>query len=99
MPAVQKQLLPLREICQSHLDFILFAHAQDKDEIRTWMNACRDEEFWKWLEATYPNVFGPLEKARHWGMVCECPEHVAERQRTGGKKLIKCSRTHQPPKC
>ena len=92
VPHVQSQLLPRRELCQRFLDFALFAQAQDKEGIKAWMRACRDEEFWQWTAATYPHLFAPLEQARHWGMVCECPDHVAERVRTHGKKLIKCPR-------
>ena len=99
VPAVQSQLLPLRVLCEMHLDFVLFAHAQDKNEIREWMHACRDKEFWEWAAATYPHLFAPLEETRRWGVICDCPDHVAERKRTGGRKFIKCHRTNQFLKC
>ena len=94
VPAVLSHLLPLRELCETYLDFALFAKCQDQEETRAWMLACRDKDFWQWAAATYPHLFAPLEETRRWGMVCECPEHVAERKRTGGRKFIKCSRTN-----
>ena len=57
VPEVQRQLLPLREFCEEHLDFALFRQSKDTEEIRASMHACRDKEFWKWMASTNLWVF------------------------------------------
>ena len=71
----------------------LFLNPQDSEEMAKVMAACRDKPFWRWEAAAYKKIFQDLEYLRRWGMVCACPEHRAERRRSGGKKFIKCSRT------
>ena len=91
VPVVLTQLTELRRLCEL-LDPKLFKDAQDKEEMKRFFEACRDNAFWQWAEVSNREIFLPLEKSRRWGMVCECPEHVAERKRTGGKQFIACSR-------
>ena len=89
---VLSQLNPLRNLCENFLDFALFSRPQDKEEYRLWMVACRSKQFWKWAAVALPEVFQELEEIRRFGMVCDCPEHVAERQCTHGKVFVRCWR-------
>ena len=91
---VLRQLLEVREVCEMPLPRELFLHPQDAEEIAKVMAACREKPFWRWAAASYKKIFQDLEYLRRWGMVCECPEHREERKRSGGKKFIKCPRTH-----
>ena len=91
VPVTLTQLVELRTLCE-RLDPKLFKDPQDKEEMKRFFEACRDAEFWRWAAASNKEVFLPLEESRRWGMICECPDHVAERQRTHGKKFIACSR-------
>ena len=93
VPEVLRQLVALRELCERFLSRELFAHAQDQEEIRAVMEAGSDEAFWRWAAVCRSEIFLRLEMMRRWGMVCVCPGHVEERQRTHGRKLIKCART------
>ena len=90
---VMTQLLPLRELCEKFMTEALWAHAQDQEEIKSFIVACKDVALWRWMELSLPEIFEPLEDVRRWGMICDCPEHVAERKRTHGRKFIKCPRT------
>ena len=72
----------------------LFSHAQDQVEMAVVMRALKELPLWRWMAAAFKEVFSALEFLRRWGMVCECPEHRAERKRAGGKQFIKCPRIH-----
>ena len=92
IPAVQKELLPLRAVCRHHLSEEMFTNAQDKNKIQEVLVAARDEEMWCWTSASYRFVFEPCERARRWGLVCMCEEHQRLR-RDEGKKHISCFST------
>lgn len=89
---VLHQVLALRQLCQHHLTPALFAHAQDQELVRSVMEACRDSFFWKWAAVAHQLLFRPLELLRRWGMVCECPDHVAARTQDRVKHIY-CGRT------
>ena len=90
---VMTQLLPLCELCEDFMTEALWAHAQDQEEIKSFIVACKDVALWRWMAVNLPEIFEPLEDVRRWGMICECEEHVEERKRTHGRKFIKCPRT------
>ena len=89
---VLKQLLPLRRICEEEFDVAMFSQAQDPEFIRSVDKACKNKRLWRWMEAASKYLFHPLESVRRWGMVCECPEHVALRKQHKGKSFT-CLRT------
>ena len=49
---------------------------------------CRDADLWTFVDVSYTEVWDRAETDRHWGMVCTCAEHVADRLR--GVKHISC---------
>ena len=87
-----RQLLDVREVSELPLPSELFPNPQDAVEVTNVMAACRDRPFWRWVSASFTKIFRDLEYLRRWGMVCECPDHRAERKRT--KKFIRCPRSH-----
>ena len=56
--------------------------------IDAFFEGCRDEWFWKWVTVTQKEIWSEAESDRHWGMICTCPNHVADRAR--GVKHIVC---------
>lgn len=90
---VLRQLNGVRAV-SAKVQPVLFPRAQDREEMGSFFVACRDAAFWRWASASFRHIFRELEYLRRWGMVCDCPEHRAERKRTDGKKFIKCPRTH-----
>ena len=90
---VQRQLLRVRVVSQL-LQPQLFARPQDQELFIQVMAACRDAPFWRFTSVSFTKIFSELEYLRRWGMVCECPAHREQRRLSGGKKFIKCSRTH-----
>jgi len=91
IPHAMGQLLPLREVHERYLCMEMFANAQDKEEIKKVIAASKDKDLWIFMQASYTHVFTDCEQARHWGMCCNCPEHVRLR-REEGKKHIECFR-------
>ena len=65
-----------------------FQHFQDRDLLIRVLRHCTDGPLWDLIHGASGNIFGPLEKGRRWGMTCECPDHIADRQR--GVKHISC---------
>ena len=72
-----------------------FASAQDMDLIHAVVAACRDLGFWRWARAAYGELFKPLESLRRWGMICECPAHVALRATKPPGFHLDCDRSFQ----
>ena len=90
---VQRQLIDVREVSKE-LRPELFSKPQDAEEWSRVIAACRDEPFWRFTSVSFHKIFQQLEFLRRWGMVCDCPAHREQRHLAGGKKFIKCSRTH-----
>ena len=89
---VLKQLLALRDICEDHFDGpLFFGTAQDQEEISAVHRACKNKRLWRWMAGASKYLFSPIEKVRRWGMVCDCPEHVALRK-AGKRKTFRCLR-------
>ena len=86
-----RQIGDLREVCEK-LTILLFAHAQEQDHIARVMEACRDAKFLSWVVVAGREIFQVLEALRRWGMICDCPDHVADRARLGRGKHIDCNR-------
>ena len=66
----------------------MFANAKDRAMITGAFDAIGDPELEPFLAATSAEVFEKVEKDRHWGMICTCPEHVA--RRIAGEKHVAC---------
>ena len=90
---VMRELRRLRRLCEVHLNSAMFAGAQDQEEIKAVMDACRRKEFWRWIEASYIEIFSRLETLRKWGMVCDHARCEEIRQASGYKKHVQCPRT------
>ena len=88
---VLQQLKPLRPIMEGRVVAEMFGNVQDRVTLDAGIKACRDKDLWCYICAASDLVFRPCEKARHWGMVCDCPEHIRER-REDNKKHIACWR-------
>ena len=91
IPATMQALLPLRVLCEKHIQAEWFANAQDKEFLKSVMDACKDAFLWHFMEASYREVFAPAERDRRFGMICNCEEHLRER-REDHKKHIACWR-------
>ena len=87
---VMAQLIPLRHICEHEVREELFAHAQDRELIQGFFQACQDASLWIFITACHTFVMEPCEGIRRWGMVCNCENHI--RDRHAGKKHIGCNR-------
>ena len=85
-----RQIGDLREVCEK-LTILLFAHAQEQDHIARVMEACRDAKFLSWVVVAGREIFQVLEALRRWGIICDCPDHLAERARLGRGKHIDCN--------
>ena len=62
----------------------LFANSQDKEMLRSAFDAINDSDLGDFLPTVSREVFGMLEKDRHWGMICECDNHVQLRRSREG---------------
>jgi hypothetical protein len=82
-------LLTLEEVCRHMQDFH-FTEVQDKEGMKTAMQAAHDPALWNWLKGPGKHVVLRIESARHWFMVCGCPEHRRQRHETG--KQDPCNR-------
>ena len=91
LDTVMSQLLDMREVSQHGMRPELFQHFQDTELITEVLKHCNDGRLWSWMKASYTLIFGPLEDARRWGMVCPCEEHNRDR-RERRVKHIKCAR-------
>ena len=83
---VMKSLLFLRRLCQCYMKQMWFNNPQDAEEIKAVLDACSDSFLWSFMQVAYKEVFAPMEGQRHWGMVCPCANHKADRRE--GKKVI-----------
>jgi len=72
-------LVRFRVLFQRHIRAEWFSKAQDKEQLRKMLHAADDEFLWKFLAVSSREVWGPVEKDRHWGMICRCPAHVRDR--------------------
>ena len=79
IPATMKVLLPLRPLCEKYVREEWFADVKDKESLKEFFDACHDPFLWKFMDATYREVFEPTEADRHFGMICNCAEHVRQR--------------------
>jgi len=91
VPATMAALLPLRVLCQKYLRQEWFQNAQDRQSLKAVFDACGDEFLWKFMEHSYREVFAPTERDRHFGMICNCTEHLRQR-REDRVKHIPCWR-------
>ena len=85
---VMRDLLKLRSACR-HVRAEWFQNPQDKEQLKECLAACADEELWDFMEVAHREVFAKCEGCRHWGMVCDCPEHQ-EKRREGGVVHVPC---------
>lgn len=76
------ELIPLEDVCRQMQAFH-FNDVQDKESMKKAMAAAHDPELWKWLLGPGHHVVRRIEQARHWFMVCNCPEHRDERHEEG----------------
>ena len=90
---VLRQLLPLRDLCESKMDPALFPKVQDQEELDRVFKACRRKEFWRWAQVVFPEVFQRLEHLRKWGMVCDHAHCEELRKASNYRKHIPCPRT------
>jgi len=65
-----------------------FMECQEKETLAGVFQASQDAQLWKYMRASRQEVYWPLEKMRHWGMICTCPEHV--QMRLEGAKHVFC---------
>ena len=79
-------LLKYRDL-NRHVRFDWFANTKEPETVRKAFMAMHNDEWWAFLFATSREIFNPSERARHWGMVCECPEHQAQRMAAGDKSI------------
>ena len=82
--AILTKLMPLLRLVRQEW----FVNAQDKESLKSALDALHDPELHIFLEVTSREVFTPVEEDRHWGMIYECPQHKEDRAR--GVKHIAC---------
>ena len=80
-------LLGLRVVC-TYIRLEWFANTQERQTIANAFSAMQDEEYWRFMSTAHREIFDKLEQLRHWGMICECPEHREARR--GGAKHVLC---------
>lgn len=66
----------------------MFNNPQDRDSLRKAVDACNEHEMWSWSDSMGREVIHPIEKARHFGMICGCEQHLLDRE--NGKVHIPC---------
>ena len=71
------QLNKLRDICETYLVYIkdILRNSQEGELLSRVAEACSWNELWVFISAYLNAILDPLEMARHWGLVCACPEH------------------------
>jgi hypothetical protein len=76
------ELLRLEHICKEMKEFHLPA-VQDKESLKKAMHAAHDPALWRWMHGPGKHVVLQVDLARHWFMVCGCPDHKQQRHDTG----------------
>jgi len=88
---VTYQLDKVRKVLQPYMKEEMFANSQERAKILNAMQAKDDGFMWRYVSASSREVCRSTEGARHWGMVCDCPEHIRERHE-GGVRSQHCWR-------
>jgi len=89
--AVSKDLVRVRPFAEGVVCMDLFAHAQDREKVKSAVDRCKDAKLQRFTEVSHRLLWKPLEASRRWGMTCDCPHHVQQRI-DHAKKHIRCSR-------
>ena len=79
------QLTNLRTLSENFVVRELFVNTQEQVLIGEVIGCCNDQSLWRLTAALDSHVFGPLERMRHWGMVCNCERHRLDRH--AGRKV------------
>jgi hypothetical protein len=85
---VMLDLLKLRAVMERYITRVMFPNPQDAKELDAVLAACSWRELWSWMAISFDNAIKRAEKARRWGIVCECCIEVYRR----GQKP-KCNRS------
>ena len=94
------QLNLIRDICETYLIGVkeILRNCQEGELLSRVAEACSWKElgFHRCVSQCHTEPHPPIEHARHWGLVCNCPDHQALREamRTGllRFKRIECVR-------
>jgi hypothetical protein len=58
----------------------MFNNMQDRELMKGVLVACEDKFFWLWMNSVGARVIHRIEGIRHWSLVCNCPQHMRERE-------------------
>ena len=96
--AVSRELSSVRPVCQDAVRQEWFNNMQDREFLKKFVDACADDTLWRFTTTSSAEVWSRLERARHWGMVCDCAEHRRLRHQGTFVYCVHSSRRlHQAP--
>ena len=58
---VTGQLANIRDICENHVKYEMFANPQDRVLITSMVEACRNKHLWRWITCSSREIWGPSE--------------------------------------
>ena len=91
----EKQLVPLRDLCENYVKEEFFTNAQEKMFINDVLKACKDTRLWLFIVLTYTWVFQGLEHIRRWGLIC--PHEKCNERRKKGEHVTCPQNGHRLP--
>jgi hypothetical protein len=84
---VFRQINLYADICGRGVRPEMFNNFQDRALLASVLKTCKDDCLFLFYSCSYEYMFAPLERARRWGMVCQCPDHVRMRKEEGVKHI------------
>ena len=72
------QLRPYRHVSENYMQRCWFSNTQEGVLVNKVFEANADPQFWLFIVHGDDEVLAPIEEARHWGQICDCPQHIQD---------------------